>query len=311
MNLRVFFENIKDKEQYEIVEKLFWISVKVRQILSQRRIEGKTHDKLTHFISFNTFEKIFSIENNEVKSKAEHECNKKEYILRLNNITGCNDPDEGQACFDIFDLKTPSELADSYPLVLSFCRGSPENLPMWHMYADNAKGVALNYGGSICQKINQYGKKNKTKLSMYKVLYVKNLDKSKKFGKSIEDLSDLKDKIDELAKLCPKNSDNSELWEAVSMLFLELAHIIKYDDYEYEKEVRVISFAFRKDIQNNKLRLCPNSHKLYAEMTLNELPDIICGPKMKSQEFEIVRYTMDYYDNKNKTTVKNSRIKYR
>ena len=100
---------------------------------------------LTHFTSFEVFKKV--IEKEKVNK------------LRLNDINSCNDPMEGKTLFECLkhDEFKNYTYKDSYPLILSFCDGNPENLPMWNQYADHSKGVGLSLTEDSIKKLVSSG----------------------------------------------------------------------------------------------------------------------------------------------------------
>ena len=65
---------------------------------------------------------------------------------------------------------------------------------------------------------------------------------------------------------------NGDYDEQLPKLLAELAHIIKYDDYAYEKEIRLVQFAFEDDIDSDtgvKSTYCEDtSHGIYVRMLL-------------------------------------------
>ena len=122
------------------------IVFEIHSVLENLRIKDADNISLTHFTSFEVFKKV--IQKGTVKT------------LRLNDIDSCNDPKEGKTLFEFLKhdefkkyVDKSNNEKDSYPLVLSFCDGNPENLPMWNQYADRSKGVGLSLNKDSIEKL--------------------------------------------------------------------------------------------------------------------------------------------------------------
>ena len=192
----------------------------------------------------------------------------------MQNIDGCNDPVEDKTLFEwrkIYGVNTPV-MVDRYPSILSLCEGSPENLPMWDTYAKDSTSVGFSllkksikelaeckdlYAGNFPTGFSNEKETNKDKKpNLYNVLYLPRKNEANKSTKSdvIERLYALNTKIedksviDELDSLKEEIIKNDDLKEHLPKLLIELAHVAKYDDYQYEIEVRLVRFAFKSDI---------------------------------------------------------------
>ena len=167
------------------------IVFEIHSVLENLRIKDANNISLTHFTSFEVFKKV--IQKGTVKT------------LRLNDIDSCNDPKEGKTLFEFLKhdefkkyVDKSNNEKDSYPLVLSFCDGNPENLPMWNQYADHSKGVGLSLTKKSIKKLVSSG-------TMYR-------DNSKvAVSNPIEDSNkDLKSSAKDSSVESNKNSDNPQ-----------------------------------------------------------------------------------------------------
>jgi len=287
------------------------IVFEIHSVLEELKIKDSEIDKisLTHFTSFDVFKKV--IQKDGVKT------------LRLQDIDGCNDPMEGRTLFECLehdDFKN-YDVKDSYPLILSFCDGTPENLPMWNTYADNATGVGLKINKKSIQDLAyseiQYTNLNNspqaTFPTLYQVMYLPRNKKIKeitqenlKIKKQFEALKALQKAITQIDSIMNDN-DKEQFKEQLPKLLAELAHIVKYDDYAYENEIRLVRFAFKADIDNESLECCPDLHRVYINAPQVEFESIITAPKVEDKEYLYARYLGD----SNNIEVKKSEIKFR
>ena len=321
---------IKGKEELPPLLKIISI---IHKIFEKQRVDEnklKSIASITHFTSVDVLKKLLE------------DTNEKKSLLRVQNIDGCNDPMEGKTLYqwlDIPDLECP-DMNDSYPLILSLCEGSPENLPMWNTYADNAKGVALgvdknslveytenkehyiinkNYATDtpayeipiIDVETNLQSKKIPI---LYRVLYVNRPsgDVESEPNTSYELFDELKNVVQDEAnsKDIKDIKEYKEYMNILSGLLIELSHIVKYDDYEYENEIRLVRFAFKDDItdKNNPLKNCSDSHRVYMEAKHIEFEVITTAPKVSEKMYKYIKYLGD--KNKIDKVIK-SKISYR
>ena len=297
----------------------------IHKIFEKQRVDK---DKLEPIASITHFTSV------DVLKKLLEDPNEKKGLLRVQNIDGCNDPMEGKTLYqwlNIDDIECP-DMNDSYPLILSLCEGSPENLPMWNTYADNAKGVALGIKKGSLKKYTEnkehyiinknyatyttaYGisrtdaEKNlqsKKIPILYRVLYVNrpsgDVEKNKPehINKTDELWDELKNVVQDEAnskyiKDIKDIKEYKEYMNILSDLLVELSHIVKYDDYEYEKEIRLVRFAFKDDIsdKNNPLKNCSDSHRVYMEAKHIEFEVITTAPKVDEKMYKYIKYLGD------------------
>ena len=127
------------------------IVFEIHSVLKELKVNNFRDISLTHFTSFEVFKKV--IEKKTVNK------------LRLNDVNSCNDPMEGKTLFECLEHDEFKNYTykDSYPLILSFCDGNPENLPMWNTYADNSKGVGLSLTEDSIEKLINSSKNSSEK----------------------------------------------------------------------------------------------------------------------------------------------------
>ena len=328
---------IKGKEKLPPLAKIISI---IHKIFKEQRVDEnklKSIASITHFTSVDVLKKLLEDPNEKKgledpnENKGLEDPNENKGFLRIQNIDGCNDPMEGKTLYEWLKIDgiVCSDMNDSYPLILSMCEGSPENLPMWNTYADNSNGVALGIKKDSLKKYTQSNKhyimygddsdknatgdkkntfsKEKTKDELlpmlYNVLYI-NRDPNK----STKLLAKLKRAI---KKNKPEDKELiAEYIELIADLLIELSHIVKYDDYEYEKEIRLVRFAFKADIwdKNNPLKNCSDSHRVYMEAEHIKYEVITTAPKVSEKMYKYIKYLGD--KNKIDKVIK-SKISYR
>ena len=134
---------------------------------------------------------------------------------------------------------------------------------------------------------------------LYRIAYVKNIDKDKDidedieleqtelFSKSeIEDLAkmlnSLKKKLDSGSKVKEENYQN-----AISECIEEIRYLFKSVDYKYENELRILRYA-NLDPSNKEIKIdySPEFGKLYLEREENiQIGEVIFGPKFPNPEY--------------------------
>jgi hypothetical protein len=289
------------------------IVFEIHSVLKELKVNNFRDISLTHFTSFEVFKKV--IQKGIVNK------------LRLSDVNGCNDPMEGKTLFECLEHDEFKNYTykDSYPLILSFCDGNPENLPMWNTYADNSKGVGLSLTEDSIKKlinpsknfpvkidINLDNSQQATLPNLYNVMYlprnkeiteIKEEDlKNKKQFKALKHLQEAVKKIDDIM-----NGDYDEKLRAqLPKLLAELAHIVKYDDYAYEKEIRLVQFAFKDDIKSGVLKSCSDTSRVYVEAPKVDFELITIAPKVGEKEYLYARY----FGDSNYIEVKKSEIKF-
>ena len=315
------------------------VVVHIHEILKLLLVNDTAKLSLTHFTTLSTFEKVIN------KERVEK--------LRLQNIDGCNDPMEGKTLFEWFNIESVNapDMEDSYPLILSLCKGSPENLPMWNTYADNSTGVGLSLSDVSIKELTEckdpyadnllsISPKEYKKPALYNVLYLprecegKNnvlklldsfepKDVNKGGRKKLEDLKKeiikndeqnqlnaiekLKTLKNKLKEIIDKDKDKDvKLKEYLPKLLIELAHVVKYDDYQYEKEIRLVRFAFKSDIDDESLKCCGDSKRVYMDAPLIKFGKVTTAPRVTEETFRDVKYLADCHD----IEIKKSKIRF-
>ena len=306
-----FFAEQKESEKTKIekIPTLAKIVFEIHSVLKELKVNNFRDISLTHFTSFEVFKKVIEKET----------VNK----LRLSDVNGCNDPMEGKTLFECLEHDEFKNYTykDSYPLILSFCKGNPENLPMWNTYADNSKGVGLSLTKKSIEKLINPSKNSSEKnylnldnsqqatlQNLYEVMY---LPRNKKITEIKEGDLKIEDQFEALKHLqeAVKQIDeiiNGDYDEQLPKLLAELAHIVKYDDYAYEKEIRLVQFAFKDDIKSGVLKSCSDTSRVYVEAPKVDFESITIAPKVGEKEYLYARY----FGDSNDIEVKKSEIKF-
>ena len=109
-------------------------------------------------------------------------------------------------------------------------------------------------------------------------------------------LKHLQEAVKQIGEIINGNYDE-ELREQLPKLLAELAHIIKYDDYAYEKEIRLVQFAFEDDIDSDtgvKSTYCEDNHGIYSNAPdFIEFESITTAPKVGKKDYLYAKHLGD------------------
>ena len=134
---------------------------------------------------------------------------------------------------------------------------------------------------------------------LYRIAYVKNIDKDKDIDEDIElEQTELfsKSEIEDLAKMLnslkKKLDDGSKIKEenyqnAISECIEEIRYLFKSVDYKYENELRLLRYA-NLDPSNTEIKIDKTSGvgKLYVERKNSiQIGEVIFGPKFPNPEY--------------------------
>ena len=239
----------------------------------------------------------------------------------LNPTDYQNDPNEGKAFLDYIDFKKDTN-TDLIAFISCFSK-LEDNLIMWNSsYSENGKGISIGINiekisnRTVLAGINtlpstsssflteQYGnvideknyKKEITpinKIGLYKILYINLEEKSKEYD-SDKEAKDLLKEIkmlytniieDSFYKNGPKDlKQKIDNW--LNDLFTLVRYLIKFDDYEHEKEYRLLYVDNIKNSKYVKTSTCWKGVHVETEKILfndETKKDIIfIGPKNNS-----------------------------
>lgn len=267
-----------------------------------------------HYTSNDT---LFAILEHYRKNK-----NKKSLIFRASNIYNLNDPKEMEAGYDVvksfLNEYEKEKIPETYWLYEVSCKKENEikckedymvgskgyligtgivpytvsfsarrdYLPMWSLYGKTGKGVCLKFDAykMINESLNvqvgfvAYDMKSRMR-TMQEVIPNGYKLYTDSYKNKLDELS-IEKKIKELATIC-----------------LYASPFIKYKDYKYEKEFRLVYYDYY-GYDNKELDIIPYSlflphHKLkpYIEVPIssNSLKEVIMGPSMdKDSMIEII-----------------------
>lgn len=204
--------------------------------------------------------------------------------LRLNNAIYMNDPEEGQILKRVLlgqnkELENlfKDENVKNYTYLTCF---SPydkrDELPMWIHYGDGGKGIGLVFHNSFFDKTD-----------LYKVQYidVKKAD--------IDELNqNVQDKITAILNLLKrdeiKNNTRTEFKVYVNIILNYVSYLFKDKAYEYENEVRILSYRDYASSDINTVISERDIPRLFIEydecITDKNCVEVIAGPKANYTE---------------------------
>jgi hypothetical protein len=235
----------------------------------------------------------------------------------LNPTDYQNDPNEGKAFFKYIGFENSKEINTDLVAFISCFSALEDNLVMWNSsYSQDGEGISigvdvtkLSVGTDMLAGINimSFSKgidieKSSTKkqdikketismekIGLYKILYLNLEDKSKKndIDKEAKDLLKeikalyTKIKEDNFSKKEKQKIDN---W--LNDLFTLIRYLIKFDDYEHEKEYRLLYIGNIKDGKYVKPSTCWKGIHIETDEILfndkNKKDIIFIGPKNNS-----------------------------
>ena len=245
--------------------------------------------------------------------------------LRLTNARMLNDPMEGKALFEYLndgneDYINLNNYGNNKIYLLS-ASSMTDSLPMWKQYADDTKGVFLEFSKEFVKSII-----NDEKIKLVRVFYIG--DMAKPFNKKADQINGLLKKlkfdyqayIEQIVKIYKKDPTNkSELLRTFNNeIFLKLdkiSYYFKKDSYAYEGEYRIvvdIDEDYNRDHYEEIKYTNPNFPLPFLGTYLTdydlEYQRLIFGPKAIDKDY-LVPY-IKYCLGKDIETV-NSNIKYR
>lgn len=245
--------------------------------------------------------------------------------LRLTNAMMLNDPMEGKALFEYLndgneDYINLNNYGNNKIYLLS-ASSMTDSLPMWKQYADDTKGVFLEFSKEFVKSII-----NDKKIKLVRVFYIG--DMAAPLNKKADQINGLLKKlkfdyqayIEQIVKNYKKNPTNkSELLRTFNNeIFLKLdkiSYYFKKDSYAYEGEYRIvvdIDEDLNRDHYEEIKYTNPNFPLPFLGTYLTdydlEYQRLIFGPKAIDKDY-LVPY-IKYCLGKDIETV-NSNIKYR
>ncbi|MFO3666880.1 DUF2971 domain-containing protein [Anaerococcus kampingiae] len=243
--------------------------------------------------------------------------------LRLTNARMLNDPMEGKALFEFLNDGDSDYLArdnnGNNKIYLLSASSAADSLPMWKQYADDTKGVFLEFSKEFVKSVI-----NDKKIQLIKVFYIGDGKEDPQSAEIYGLLNKLKmdynfylEKIKETYKLGEKNK--SELLRAINNeIYLKLdkiSYYFKKDHYAYESEYRILvdldqdqNRGYFKEIKYTNRTFPLPFLGTYLEDYDLKYQRLIFGPKAIDKDY-LVPY-IKYCLGKDIETV-NSNIRYR
>lgn len=236
-NLRIY----EDAISYDIKKLVEFLTVKPSDYEKLKDSENRL--SIGHYTSLDSLGYLI---DNDIEEVSEIYRNK----LRLTNARMLNDPMEGKALFEYLndgneDFISLNNYGNNKIYLLS-ASAMADSLPMWKQYADDTKGVFLEFSKEFIKSII-----NDKKIRLVKVFYIG--EKAINYNQKSEEINGLlkKLKVDyeaylsKIVEIYGKDSRNkSELLRSFNNeIFLKLdkiSYYFKKDSYAYEGEYRIV-----------------------------------------------------------------------
>lgn len=245
--------------------------------------------------------------------------------LRLTNARMLNDPMEGKALFEYLndgneDFINLNNYGNNKIYLLS-ASSMADSLPMWKQYADDTKGVFLEFSKEFIKSII-----NDKKIKLVKVFYIG--EKAFNYNQNSDEINGLLKKlkvdygayIEKIVEIYKEDSTNkSQLLRSFNNeIFLKLdkvSYYFKKDSYAYEGEYRIVVDLDEDESRNHFKEIKYHNPNFPLPFLGTYLIDyelryqrLIFGPKAIDKDY-LVPY-IKYCLGKDIETV-NSNIKYR
>lgn len=272
-------EILKEEYGYRYIKQLAHITSSVISI-KDLLIENNKRE-LCYYTSINSLVKMAP------EFAGSSECGK----LTIMNAAYMNDPNEGKVLDLYFGFptvhKNPSGRIDArlpVTFIKCFC-DKVDDLPMWEMYGDHAKG---------CCVIVDLKSLKREHVELYKVCYItkksdvcfvradKNLALSESAVKKIDE--HLKNINNIWESFCEIDSIKNILLMCVKNAIDDITYLFKDDSYYYEKEYRLL---FRKGYLENDIKYTEKRETgvpllMYTFDIVMPIKEIILGPKIEN-----------------------------
>lgn len=279
--------NLPDADVQKVLRIVRAISLsdKILSVLNQ----GIFSDRVAYYTSLNTLKKM-------LPDTADDPANVGRFAVM--HVAYMNDPNEGRILGQwVFDRETERNVygrqqAD-YPYVFIKCFTTRiDDLPMWEMYGDHAKGCC------IIIDMGKIMKSEKRIYPVYNVCYVKRskdgtFDIETQDNQSIspEGINILKQTIVALCSIWRENTEDTDYQEALQEVLSRVTYLFKKADYSYECEKRII-YSTTSGLSNRIRQTVPHadgdSTLLYVLSDMNvHIDEIILGPKAANSSWEI------------------------
>lgn len=206
--------------------------------------------------------------------------------LAVMHVAYMNDPNEGKALLtniyeDASDLISGRREAE-FPYVFIKCFTTRiDDLPMWEMYGNHAKGCCI-----VIKLMNLQEKIND--IPIYNVCYLRDgkisendnafLDKEgqKKIEEALKNIKEIKDRF----------ANDTEIQLVIRQLINRIRYLFKNADYSYESEKRIIyslASGMNKRIRHTKIKNNEEIPLLYVLSDVKlDVDEIILGPKFEN-----------------------------
>ncbi len=273
--VKAYIKNTFGKQD-TVIDSILVIFENVLHILDELKVSKDSKDKVK-YLSHTTKLPVFTKYLVPINSEGEPELGK----LHMYHIAYANDPTEGTVLLDHLGIAhepIKSSANIPYVMVASFCGGqTPEaldRLPIWSMYGDDAKGIALlfqtedlAYSGpehalprfssfefnklsddSKQGKVATVAQKNKESTEeappqiLYKVRYIdsSNQEVDGEMKEIRDSLKQIKEKEQQIKE---ENKNDLSIYHKCLELLNGIRYLIKDKSYAHEQEYRFVCFA--------------------------------------------------------------------
>lgn len=240
--------------------------------------------------------------------------------LRLTNAKQLNDPNEGVSLlkylFSTNDLYSTSVVKDNRKkkiiekgdyltsTYLFSLTTKYDDLTMWNMYGDSARGVYLTLEHNFLK-----GLLDQSQVSIYRVAYIH----KEFFKKDSSDTGNISSLARELKEEVAKFNAKENLSEIIRHL-QPILYLFKADSYSFEEEYRIVY----EHTNASGLTICEQENKenylpflyVYLSKIVTRYSEIMLGPKISESEYG---YILPYILNKlpNDVDIVKSNIEFR
>lgn len=206
--------------------------------------------------------------------------------LAVMHVAYMNDPNEGKALLasiygEASSLNSSRKEAD-FPYVFIKCfTPRIDDLPMWEMYGNHAKGCCI-----VTKSINLQG--NANAFPIYNVCYLRNGSVSKNDNRFLneEGRQRIEEALRDIKEIKEKFADDVEIQLVIRQLINRIRYLFKNADYSYEEEKRIIYSVvsgMNKRIRHTKVQNNEEIPLLYVLSDARlDVDEIILGPKFEN-----------------------------
>ena len=288
MNLQLY------QDEYEGLLQLVVFYSSVQKILKHLKVPVDETTRIAYYTPYDSFGHMFW-KDEEKKSNFGR--------LPLMHVAYMNDPNEGRILINYLTESSPKadvrkDLREQYVYLKCFT-DQIDDLPMWEMYGDGAKGLCVVLNGYYRPGRPERDKDGKSsiipgrrdKLNLYHVLYMKKNGSQSKYELiadynttiSSEKFDTINATLSGLKATMPTDIEE-RIWYVKCMA--ELRYLFKDADYYHENETRIISIGTPGTYELTKTTDPPLLYQ-YLE-GYPEIDEVVVGPKFEDRPRKVM-----------------------